>query len=65
MIYLLEEQEQSMINYFPFKTGISTTPSAINTIEGRQNLDHKTMYINLGAYVQFCEETKTRSTAGR
>ena len=64
LIDSIAEQEKSMLYDFPSNTGISTTLQASNTIEGRPNLDYKTMSLKLVAYVQLYEGGETCSTAG-
>ena len=51
-------QEKSMLDTFPYNTGISTTISARKIIKGRPNLYYNTMYLNMGAYVQIFEGKK-------
>ena len=58
MIELILEQEQSMLNAFTTKTGISTTLPEINIVEGRPSLDYSTMSLKIRAYIQLYEGTK-------
>ena len=55
MIELILEQEQSMLNAFTTKTGISTTLPEINIVEGRPSLDYNTMSLKIRAYIQLYE----------
>ena len=55
MIVSISEQAQSIQNYFPFKTRISTALSARNFFEGRLKLEYNTISLKLGAYVQLYE----------
>ena len=48
IIESIAEHAQYMLNYFPSKTGISTTMSARNVIKGMPNLDYNTVYLKLG-----------------
>ena len=57
MIEFLIGQVQSMMNYFHSKTGILTTTSVRNIIEGSPNLDYNTMSLKLGAYIKLFEGT--------
>ena len=57
MIDSIVGQAQYMLNAFPSKTGILTTTSERNIIEGRPNLDHNTMSLKLEAYIQLFEGT--------
>jgi len=45
------------LNGFPSKTGISSTMSAWNILEGKPNLDSNTLSLSLGAYLQQHEGT--------
>ena len=54
-----------MLNYLHSKAGISTTLSARIIFEGRPNLDHNTISLNLVAYIQLYKGGETRITEGR
>jgi len=64
MIDAIAKRTVTTLNAFPTKTGISTTMSARNIIEGKPNLDYNTLKLKLGAYVQLYEGT-TNAQASR